>query len=977
MKYLSRLLSLSLLLSFFQVNGQDITIYGQVGLDNFDQSITTISGNLHLNSTNTSNPISDLSNLSNIESIGGNLIIESCEALTSTIGFSNLMSIGGNLEILVNGITDVEGFSNLTTLNGELEIRHNGNLTNIGSFNSNLTIGGDVDLYYNLSLNNLGGILDLGMIAGELQIQFCHNLTTLESFPNLQTIGGIKIYNNNSLEDIDGFPILHTINGSLKIEQNQILSDIGGFSNLQTITGSLVFYKNHLVTTLYALQSIQTIGAGMLIYNNDSLLRTSSFPNLQSVGGLMMIKNNKNMIKVGPFSNLHTVSGDLEIENLDNLKILNGFSSLHTTGGIYIRNHDKLETINAFLNLPSTFGDFDIRYNPNLVNIHDFMSLESVGRLIIQENDQLVDINCFSYINTVDEDLEILSNQNLQNLDGLANVQTIGNWIGDLRIAGNSSLTNIDGLLNCTFIDNLFISNNPLLEDCCILQHVLSSNIVDWIISIFNNGVGCSSESEILSLTDCNTCVACPDIYVDHTANGSNDGSSWANAFNRLEDALNVGMGKNIHMAQGIYLPTSSPTERVMFFDMPTNSTLLGGYPNGGAASRNPATYRVFLNGDIDGDAGPSGNSYHIIRLVNVSNVVVDGVTIQNGNADNATSFARSRGGGVFSTGSTSTFTNVRFKWNRAIYGGAVFATLSPNIIFEDCEFSNNTADFGSCMYHSNETKMYLNRVWATNNNALVRSQMEANNSLYTRIENSVFANNQSDLSNGLAFIATTRDASADIYNTTILGGSKNRFLITAQIGFGDQLDINIYNSIIAHQDASFTKVFLAHNNNIYNLNTYNCYVQGSSVMGNASNNLYEDVTGPLILNADYSLDACSPGVNAGNNTYVESATDMAGNPRIFGTVDMGAYEANTSCGLKLKPKNTFETRIFPNPTLGKLSVQTDIENVKISIFDIMGNQILYTQERELDISAYPLGVYILNIESDGGVISNHKIIKN
>ncbi len=472
-------------------------------------------------------------------------------------------------------------------------------------------------------------------------------------------------------------------------------------------------------------------------------------------------------------------------------------------------------------------------------------------------------------------------------------------------------------------------------------------------------------------------CPACPsnnDLYVDDTATGTNDGSSWANAFTDLQDALAIGEGKTIHIAEGTYKPTSG-TQRGIFFDFPSDCTILGGYPNGGSANRDPETHGVYLNGDVDGDGTPAGNSYHVVRLGNVSNVVADGITIQNGNADNASSFARSRGGGVYSSGSSSTFINVRFNWNKAIYGGAVFATLSNSITFENCELSNNTANYGSALYHSNQTNMYIKSTRVIDNTALVRCSMEANNSLYTKIENSVFANNASSLSNGLAFIATTRDANADIYNTTILGESNNRYLLTAQVGFGDQLDINIYNSIIAHQDPSFTKAFLAHNNNIFNLSTYNCYIQGSSVMGNTNNNLYEDTAGPLQLNPDYSLDPCSPGIDAGNNVWASSLTvDIDGNNRFFNSVDMGAYEAQTSCGSARKKE--MDIQIYPNPTTGLLNIRTQEENLSYQIMDILGSSLLRTQETEIDLGQLPAGIYLLRIEQGGEIISTEKIIK-
>ena len=64
-----------------------------------------------------------------------------------------------------------------------------------------------------------------------------------------------------------------------------------------------------------------------------------------------------------------------------------------------------------------------------------------------------------------------------------------------------------------------------------------------------------------------------------------------------------------------------------------------------------------------------------------------------------------------------------------------------------------------------------------------------------------------------------------------------------------------------------------------------------TSGSGNITNN-------PLFVDSadgNFQLQGTSPCINAGNNAYVTSSTDLAGNPRIVGgTVDMGAYEYQT-----------------------------------------------------------------------------------
>ncbi len=472
--------------------------------------------------------------------------------------------------------------------------------------------------------------------------------------------------------------------------------------------------------------------------------------------------------------------------------------------------------------------------------------------------------------------------------------------------------------------------------------------------------------------------ISSSDIYVDHTAAGNNDGSSWVDAYTDLQDALAEGADKTIHMAKGTYTPTISTT-RGISFDFSSNVNLLGGYPNGGG-TRAPENNATILSGEIDNISGFDGNSYHVVKLQNVNNVLLDGITIKHGNANDPNTFGRARGGGIYCVGSTLTLENVKVKWNKAIYGAGIFATLSPEVNINASYFQNNTADYGSALYHSNETNLYIRSTTVTNNTALVRCSMEANNSLYTYIENSIFAHNASALSNGLSFIATTRNQSADIYNTTVIGETKDKYLLTIQVGFGDQFDINIYNSIFAHQTASFQKQFLAHNNNILNLNTHHCYIQGSSAIGTHTQPLFEDLVGDIMLNAGFSLNECSPAVNAGNNSYASSLpTDILGNNRIFDVVDLGAFESQTACtGKRLNTdleKNSI-LDIYPNPTTHIIYVKNPLLNMEYSIIDVLGNELLRTSSPIIDLEKFNSGIYFLVGYMNGDKIEVRKIMK-
>ncbi len=453
-------------------------------------------------------------------------------------------------------------------------------------------------------------------------------------------------------------------------------------------------------------------------------------------------------------------------------------------------------------------------------------------------------------------------------------------------------------------------------------------------------------------------------VYVDEMASGNNDGSSWTDAFTDLQDALALGEDTQIYVAQGTYYPTST-SSRGIYFNIANHVSIFGGYPTGGGTP-DPMAYPTILSGDIDGDGTSDGNSFHVIRMQQVEDIILDGIQINDGNADNAQSYARSRGGGIYASQSFFRLNDVSMENNHAIYGGGIFATQCDAINIDHSTISMNTAEFGSAIYHSNSSQLFMRYTKVEDNVSLIRCAIESNNSTYTLIENSIIANNASKNANAIGLIATNRNQSCDINQSTVLGETKNKYLLSLQVGYGDQLDVNIHNSILGHQDINFDKSVVAYNNGILNLSTSHCYIQGSSIIGTTDNNIYSSIAGDLLLQPDYSVDACSPIVNMGNDTHATGIdTDIVGNARLVGIVDIGAYESQMPCNVNREVSHTTSSsiRLYPNPSHDILQIQSDIPVSNVYVYDALGRIWMESDATLLDVRTLPTGQYFVRVQ--------------
>ncbi|MHC4621976.1 MAG: hypothetical protein ACYTEQ_29910, partial [Planctomycetota bacterium] len=108
-------------------------------------------------------------------------------------------------------------------------------------------------------------------------------------------------------------------------------------------------------------------------------------------------------------------------------------------------------------------------------------------------------------------------------------------------------------------------------------------------------------------------------IYVDASATGSGTGTSWANAYNYLQEALSAASsGDQIRVAEGTYRPSqlADPNDaRTATFKLIRGVALYGGFPAGGGGweERDPSNHETTLSGDTGIPGAEGDNCYHVV----------------------------------------------------------------------------------------------------------------------------------------------------------------------------------------------------------------------------------------------------------------------------------------------------------------------------------------------------------------------------
>ena len=456
------------------------------------------------------------------------------------------------------------------------------------------------------------------------------------------------------------------------------------------------------------------------------------------------------------------------------------------------------------------------------------------------------------------------------------------------------------------------------------------------------NGNGIPDDCEIESgdVTDCNA-NAVPDdcdiagggdtnqnglpdecdrvFYVDASAVGANNGSSWGNAYTTLDAALARTLPTqqtDVWVAAGTYLPGGNTPSRASTFEIRGPARVYGGFAGGETsfALRDPETNLTTLSGDIGVTDNRVDNVYHVVVVATdagaAAPTILDGFTITGGNASGAATIDQ-RGGGLLMDGSLRGDGHLRIRrcrftgnWGGA-YGGGALSTEEGVLHIRDSVFEGNSA-MGS-------------------GGAISRSRL----TIELRVFNSIFVANQADGGGGAIYtlfgpltIANCLFSGNDAANR---GGALYGQFSNSTVGDATFVNCTFWNNHSAIKGGGLyfnpgypTRLALA--NSIFWANSdpdgvtqsaqlgidwakvSHCNVQGwNGAMGGRGNigldPLFADPAGadglPGTADDDLRLTPGSPSHDTGDFAVLPFGLsfDLDGNARTVGTIDMGAYE--------------------------------------------------------------------------------------
>ncbi len=145
------------------------------------------------------------------------------------------------------------------------------------------------------------------------------------------------------------------------------------------------------------------------------------------------------------------------------------------------------------------------------------------------------------------------------------------------------------------------------------------------------------------------------------------------------------------------------------------------------------------------------------------------------------------------------------------------------------------------------------------------------------------------------------------------------------------------------------------------------------------------DVSNPLTVEkiGEYVIAPDSTimwGIDVYQHKIVGSFVDNSGIPPIlqpyygdYGGLQFFEYNEQIIGIEELEAQNNFT--VYPNPTMGKIEVKSN-ENIEyITLKNVLGESLKQFNTTQLDISNFPVGIYVVEITTDKGSFSQKLLL--
>ena len=480
-------------------------------------------------------------------------------------------------------------------------------------------------------------------------------------------------------------------------------------------------------------------------------------------------------------------------------------------------------------------------------------------------------------------------------------------------------------------------------------------------------------------------------LFVNHSATGANDGTSWANAYTYLQEAFNnASRADEIWVAKGIY--TRTETNRAASFIWQKDDISVYGGFNGTETNRDQRDWvanETILSGDLGTKGTATDNAYCVLtgpysQTLNntIANSYVDGIIVQDGYANSTGSDKFGRYGGGFFTESYVNkieFVNCIFRNNTAVVGGGVNVSsefLEKEISFTNCKFLGNKAragapfDFGTfgknqqititgCLIAENEVIDLDGKLGLYGHGG--RSMAYDGGNITIGIANTTWANNKDNSS------------------------STDKILLSVHKRFGSGIGIIVLeNCIFSNNDHSSNNLSypkISNNSNFFGRAVNNCLLDNTTDLNSSASLGLIKGDAQFVNSAagDYSLKATSPAIDKGVQAGLTlPLRDLAGDFRIQGTeIDMGCYEYNPN--VSVKEINNTQLTVYPNPSSNILNFENENKvTKKATVIDLTGKKVkeINGNVNSINISDLNNGLYLLQVDY-GTSIGQCRFIKN